>query len=630
MVGLSDYRSSVKIDELPSSTSLDGTETIVLTSSGVTKKSLVSKIKDYLQGTGEFVSASDFISATANKGSSLITYLAFGTGAVGRSVRSKLGDWVSVKDYGAVGDGVTDDTVAINKALATGSDTVIIPAGTYKVSGTLLIPVYTTLIGNGRDTVITPSSSGVFTSNFVVMYNSTTGSGWTTAYPAGPTGGVRNLCFDNTSGPDLAKMIFTAGAVTIEDVMFIQTEQSIVTTGLYDDMVSIIRTFCDRPRSTSWQIEIGQLGDGLTIQSPFFNTYDTTKNNHIRVINSQGGTIRQAIQGNIRLQGCDGVTIENAHLEVGSIAVNSSNVIIKDCYLWAQASTPSIDVVNTSTLQWTTVKVENTSFPYNSNTGVLGFFGEDIRVDNGSHLVVDNCRRRPIGANIEIISNTGIRIARADNTEITDWSFYSNKLSVRGEVRPGYFVPLNLKYYGPDSTTGIFISIQAGSSTWLKTTGTYYYRAVKVLDAQRRVGKNDTSERSLSLTNGVDGALLVLNTGYTDGYIRIYRGTSPGIYDNYVDIPLINSKYLYDNGDLINGHAWIARSPDIIDSFYDATAIEISNQNVKVTGPSKPTQGVWALGDEFKYKSPASGGFVGAIYANISGTPGWFDYGAIT
>lgn len=43
-----------------------------------------------------------------------------GTGAVTRSWSSKLKDVVSVKDFGAVGDGVTDDAAAINAALALG------------------------------------------------------------------------------------------------------------------------------------------------------------------------------------------------------------------------------------------------------------------------------------------------------------------------------------------------------------------------------------------------------------------------------------------------------------------------------------------------------------------------------
>jgi len=65
------------------------------------------------------------------------TKLAFtqaGTGATTRTVDSKLRDVVSVKDFGAVGDGVVDDTAAINAALAA-SSAIYFPPGTYITTG---------------------------------------------------------------------------------------------------------------------------------------------------------------------------------------------------------------------------------------------------------------------------------------------------------------------------------------------------------------------------------------------------------------------------------------------------------------------------------------------------------------
>jgi len=49
-----------------------------------------------------------------------VTYTASGTGAAARTVDSKLGDIVSVKDFGAVVDGVTDATAAVTAMKAAG------------------------------------------------------------------------------------------------------------------------------------------------------------------------------------------------------------------------------------------------------------------------------------------------------------------------------------------------------------------------------------------------------------------------------------------------------------------------------------------------------------------------------
>lgn len=66
--------------------------------------------------------------------SSAIGYHPAGTGAVVTDVQTKLREFVSVKDFGAVGDGVTDDTAAILLAVAyieaTGRN-VLVPPGTY-------------------------------------------------------------------------------------------------------------------------------------------------------------------------------------------------------------------------------------------------------------------------------------------------------------------------------------------------------------------------------------------------------------------------------------------------------------------------------------------------------------------
>jgi hypothetical protein len=55
----------------------------------------------------------------------------------------------NIKDFGAKGDGIADDTAAIISAIGTGGRLVSFPPGTYKITSTIVLPSYTTLQGAG-------------------------------------------------------------------------------------------------------------------------------------------------------------------------------------------------------------------------------------------------------------------------------------------------------------------------------------------------------------------------------------------------------------------------------------------------------------------------------------------------
>lgn len=85
-------------------------------------------------GTYDNISGINDVSALAGPtGSSQIGFIAAGSGAVSRTAQSKMRDWVSVKDFGATGDGATNDTAAINAAISslTSGGTLLFPNGTY-------------------------------------------------------------------------------------------------------------------------------------------------------------------------------------------------------------------------------------------------------------------------------------------------------------------------------------------------------------------------------------------------------------------------------------------------------------------------------------------------------------------
>jgi len=93
------------------------------------------------------------------------------TGAINRPINQKLADIVSVKDFGAVGDGVTDDTAAITAALAT-SNYISFPNGTYAVTSITITNGKTIYFNNSQILALSNSNNPVIiTGSYNVIYN---------------------------------------------------------------------------------------------------------------------------------------------------------------------------------------------------------------------------------------------------------------------------------------------------------------------------------------------------------------------------------------------------------------------------------------------------------------------------
>ena len=78
------------------------------------------------------------------------------TGSVATNVEDKLAQTVSVKDFGAVGDGLADDTVAIQAALSSSAGSIYFPKGTYTFSSPLIAANFSgvRVYGDGQNAAV--------------------------------------------------------------------------------------------------------------------------------------------------------------------------------------------------------------------------------------------------------------------------------------------------------------------------------------------------------------------------------------------------------------------------------------------------------------------------------------------
>lgn len=100
-----------------------------------------------------------------------------------RMLKDRFADVVSVKDFGAFGDGVTDDTEAIQAALSAASKAVFFPAGTYITTKTLVVGDNLSLYGDPGGYLYDSRTNLLFKSTGEKAYSLPMCSSWSVTNP---------------------------------------------------------------------------------------------------------------------------------------------------------------------------------------------------------------------------------------------------------------------------------------------------------------------------------------------------------------------------------------------------------------------------------------------------------------
>jgi len=117
---------------------------------------VLTEFSDILNYATEYTYKGDAAGYTVQTGATAGT-------PVSQSLQRRLDSYAIITDFGATGDGITDVTAAINRALdqifcqdinPLIRRSIFFPAGTYIITDTLLIPPYCKLYGEGSDSTI--------------------------------------------------------------------------------------------------------------------------------------------------------------------------------------------------------------------------------------------------------------------------------------------------------------------------------------------------------------------------------------------------------------------------------------------------------------------------------------------
>ena len=172
----------------------------------------------------------------ASSGSSLVGYIQSGTGAVATTVQGKLRQTISVMDFGAVGNGSTDNTTAIQNAMnAAGSGTLLFPDGVFNISGVLTVPIGLKIQGTyrlGQNGNVSGNAGGTK----IVQTGTGTAVAATTGTVSGDVTGNYILTVANATGMAVGGVISIAGAGVNGNELFSKISAIVGTTITLDSL----------------------------------------------------------------------------------------------------------------------------------------------------------------------------------------------------------------------------------------------------------------------------------------------------------------------------------------------------------------------------------------------------------
>ena len=380
----------------------------------------------------------------------LVSYLPAGTGAVITTVQAKLRESVSVKDFGAVGDGVTNDTAAIQAAItaSTGKE-LIFPAGYTFLSGPLTASTAMTIRIDGvlkmKDLTgvlltITASDVTVYGAGTVDL-NSTQDKG---IQNTGNRFHIYGLTFANmlggaaTSGSSSALAIASCQSPRVHDLKFNNIQKG-----------TALAPFVSQPRAMSFDIVTNMLVSDILCENVFVaagvasvedSTFSNiTVNSTLLTVDNcfYAITAKRCVFNNIVIRGWEGEPIVFSGCEDVSFFGGEINNWNQNSCGFENCTDIAIDgmrfvsnrestIIKSRTANTTTsgVTLRNLYVKVSGIDDIIGFYNGTV-----NNILIQNCIFIPtiaVGANI---NNRFLTLTSTDSFAITDNTFILQETS---------------------------------------------------------------------------------------------------------------------------------------------------------------------------------------------------------
>lgn len=299
-------------------------------------------------------------------------------------------------DYGAVGDGSTDDSQAMQNffdSFGDGKIKVFPPYKTYRIKKTLLLNDRSYYIDFNKSTFSFEYLASNYTNGYGILINSVDGVNAKQAVDTLNYSILKNLNIENANQGQF-KAMFCAMQIEIDGFRFFNPYQCIQFHNAYIDHVIIENCAIVGTLGDAFQFQKVGAGDDVYFINNHFSSI-TNNLNAVYFANMRGGRVSNNLNGFYQFRYCENIKFSENHVERGGVHADYTSGDFSNNFMVNGGNIVPLKFTSIATsnnaLQRYNISANNNTFMHDLNMFSSGQFTNDIEYNsNNISISVDN------------------------------------------------------------------------------------------------------------------------------------------------------------------------------------------------------------------------------------------------